>query len=252
MLGGHEIPLFWAVLCGLLFIDNGVLVPSGGDCLRFGRAGRLRYEAGGRIEVRRRDLVLLNPFNPFDRAVLTVRSIGALSVRDYRGSLQQLREGQRGANLLSWLGSGYLLVLVLLGVASLAALYFGVVLAVLAVVHLVVWLASLGVLLRHRAGLGLSGGRVASLMVEALLVPGYLVNLGKRVWFRRSFELPALTLGLWQLGRLQDEHSAELQRLRLGRRIDDIAQSLDHDATAQQWFVEARQCLTTSVPPAGS
>ncbi len=252
MLGGQEILLFWAVLAGLLFIDNGVLVPPGGDCLRFGRAGRLRYDAGGRIEVRRRDLVVLNPFNPFDRAVLTPRSIGALSAVAYRSSLREVREGQRGANLLSWIGSGYLVALVLLGAASLAAVYFGVVLAVLAAMHLGAWLASLAVMLRFGPRLGLSGGRVASLMVEALFVPGYLVNLGKRVWFKRSVELPALTLGLKQLGRLRDEHGIELERLRLARRIDDIAQSLELDATAQHWFEEARQCLKTSVPPAGS
>jgi hypothetical protein len=251
VLGGHEILLFWAVLCGLLLIDNGVLVPPGGDCLRFGRAGRLRYDAGVRIEVMRRDLLMLNPFNPFDRVVLTARSIGRLSVPEFRRSAQQVRRGQRGANGLSWLGSGYLAALVLLALASLE-IYFGVVLAVVAGVHVAFWLASLAVLMRHRARLGLSGSRVASLAIEALLVPGYLVNLGKRVWYRRSFDLPAVTLGLHQLQRVQGEASQELQRLKLGRRLDEIAQSTELDAAAQQWFVEARQCLTTSVPPVGS
>jgi hypothetical protein len=251
VLGGQEILLFWAVLGGLLFIDNGVLLPPGGDCLRFGRVGRLRYDLGLRIEVLRRDLVLLNPFNPFDRVVATTRSIGPLNVAAFGRSARQVRDGQRGANALSWLGSGYLALLVLLGAASLVT-PFGWVLAVLAVGHLMFWLASFAVLLRYRVGLCLSMGRVASLAVEAVLVPGYLVNLGKRVWFRRSFDLPAATLGLRQVLRIRDEPAQDLQRLRLGRRLDEIAQSLDLDPAAQQWFAEARQCLTTSVPPAGS
>lgn len=251
MLGGHELPLFWAVLVGLLVIDNCVLVPAGGDCLRFGRSWRLRYDTGARLEIARRDLVLLNPLNPFDRAAITARSIGPLGLPAFRESARRLRDGQRGANLLSWIGCVYLVVLALLALASLKV-YFGVVLAVLALAHLLLWSASLVVLLRHRARLGLGGGRVASLVIEALFVPGYLVNLGKRVWFKCSFDLPALTVGLRQLGRLRDESARELHRLKLRRRLDDIEQSTEPGTAARQWIEEARQCLTTSALAAGS
>ncbi|MET0335697.1 MAG: hypothetical protein ABW190_15600 [Rhizobacter sp.] len=251
MLLGQEIPLFWAMVCGLLFIDNCVLLPAGGDCLRFGRAGRLRYELGLRIEVLRRDMVVLNPFNPFDRAVVTTRSIGAVGVPEFRSAVKQVQASRAGANALSWLGCVYLVVLAVLAAAS-GAVYFGFVLAVFAVMHLVFWGVALTLLVRRRATLGLSGSRVLSLAIEALFVPGYLVNLGKRVWFKRSFELPAVTLGLRQLGRLRDEGSHELQRGRLSRRLDEIGHSLDVGSPTHQWFLEAQQCLTASTPPAGS
>lgn len=248
---GHEIALFWAVLAGLLIVDNCVLVPPGGDGLKFGRSWHLRYDLGLRIEVLRRDLVVLNPLNTFDRILLTTRSLGSVSAATLRSSVMIVRAGQPGANLLSWLGSGYLAALILLAAAS-PQVYFGFVLAVLALVHLLAWGACLVVLLRHRVRLGLATGRVFSLALEALLVPGYLVNLGKRVWFKRTVDLPALTMGLRQWTRMRDESSRELHRLRLERRIDEIALSLELNAQDRRWCEEARQCLKTSAPWDGS
>lgn len=285
----YEISLFWVAIAGLLFIDNLVLVPHGGDYLKVGRLGRFHYEVGTRFKARRRDLVLLNPLNPFDRLVVTQRSIGTLSPEQLHAARKLLRDTLHGVNLLSWLGSGYLAALVLLAVASLQA-YFGVVLAALAVVHLLTWAACLYVLVSRQPRLLLSRYQTFSLAVEALLVPGYLVNLGKRVWFRHVLDLAALTLGLRQLRRMPDDSARELYGMRMASRLEDVAYELDlsevgtsGDTTAsrpaqwpssastssaqpptppgpvqprprqalQAWLTDARRCLTTLAPPAG-
>lgn len=285
----NDIVLFWIVLAGLLFIDNFVLVPRGGDYLKFGRTGRLNYAPGTRLQARGRDMVLLNPLNPYDRLALTKRSIGPLTPDNLRSSQKLVRDTLGAINLLSLVGSGYLIVLLLLAVLSMWA-YFGLVLAFLAGAHVLAWSACLTVIAKHRQVLRLSRPQAFSLSAEALLVPGYLVNLGKRVWLRQSLDLPALTLGLWQLRRMPVDSARELYADRLARRLDDVAFELSlEDASAEcesaaseptqsplrvstppagqfapssptspqpqqvleVWLTNARRCLTTLVPPAG-
>lgn len=255
----QEIVLFWLVLAGLLAVDNCALVPQGGDHLRFGRRGVLGYDPGTRLQARQRDLVLLNPLNPFDRIVFTQSCIGSPLPAQWRAGRQLVQRGLRAANGLSWLGVAYLAVLAALALASLR-IHFAAVLALLALAHLGVWLAALWLLLRHRRALQLGGGRVFSLALEALLVPGYLINLGKRVWYRHRIEVPGLALGLRQLARMSAGDEQEFYRHRLRQRLDEVAMALgleaaDDEADApggQAWLREARRCLTTSTAPAGS
>lgn len=267
----HEIALFWLVLAGLLFFDNLVLVPAGGDHLRFGRKGKLHYDPGARLEARRRDLVLLNPLNPFDRIALTQRCIGSLTRGQWRSSVRQVKQTLSAVNQLSVLGSIYLLILALLAAASLK-FYFGAVLLALAVAHGSTWLLALWVLVRARKALGLGASRISMLAFECLLVPGYLVNLGKRVWFKHTLDLPGLTLGLRQLKRMKDEEEQALYHLRLSQRLEEVAGAMglgegpNRPSTTEQggataaaphttlraWFQEARHCLTTSAAVAGS
>jgi len=284
----HEIALFWLVLAGLLFFDNLVLVPAGGDHLRFGRKGRLRYDPRSRLEARHRDLILLNPLNPFDRIALTRRCIGKLTPVQWRSSVRLVKDSLGAANRLSMLGSIYLLMLGLLAVASMK-LYFGSVLLALSAAHLSTWLLALWVLVRDRKALQLSTSRASALAVEAMLVPGYLVNLGKRVWLKHELDIPGLTLGLRQLKRMSPCEDQELYHLRLTQRLDEVALAMDlaedpgrtkttegagtstEEGSAQEvragqgaeaasfchltlreWLQDARQCLTTSAPAAGS
>lgn len=259
----QQIVLFWVVLWGLLFFDNFVLVPSGGDYLKIGRRARLLYEPRLRLKARRRDLVFLNPLNPFDRLVVTSRAIGAVTAGQLRTARKLLRTSLGGVDLLSWLGSGYLVVLVVLAAVS-VQFYFGAVLLVLAVAHLVTWAACLLVMLLHRQRLRLTAAKVAGLALEALLVPGYLVNLGKRVWFKQTLDIAALTVGLREIRRMPEDSARELYCLRMTNRLDEIAYELGllvdgppvtpcdqpHHGL-QAWLSEARKCLTTSLPVAG-
>ena len=282
--------LFWAVLAGLLCIDNFVLLPGGTDYLRINRNGSWRYEPGLRLQARHRDLIFLNPLNPFDRLAFTNSAIGQLNPPLLRIARLQVRTQIRCANLLSWIGWGYLLVLSGLACASLW-LYFGDILLTLLVVHFVIWTAAVAVLFANRETLCLSRSRAFSLAFEACLVPGYLVNLGKRVWSGKTLNLPALTFGLHRLSKMPIDSRRELYALQLSRRLDDLAIDLNidsdapfqsetndtHEPTAmalitdteqeaktatcsneaqrdnlRNWLKEARKCLATSAQPAGS
>lgn len=281
-----ETLLFWAVLSCLLFIDNLVLLPGDADYLRFNGSGRWRYEPGLRLQVRQRDLILLNPLDPFDRMAQTNSAIGKLTPQLLRVSRQRVRSTLRHINLLSLIGSGYLLALAGLAGASIW-LYFGDVLLTLLLVHLAIWIAAVAVLFNNRQALCLSRFRAFSLSLEAFLVPGYLVNLGKRVWYRQTLDLPALTVGLRQLKRMPIDSARELYAMQISRRLDELAVDLNIDndpplpldkndtmvpsaavvqkiaktATSsneaqseelRDWFKEARQCLTILVQVAGS
>ena len=282
-----EITLFWLVLAGLLFIDNIVLVPAGGDHLRFGLRGRLRYDAGSRIQALRGDMVLLNPLNPFDRIALTQRCVGSVTASQWRESRRMLKASLGATNQLSVLGSVYLLMLFFLSVASLEV-YFGSILLTLGVAHLGAWLLAMWTLLRAKVALGLENARIFALALEALLVPGYLINLGKRVWFKNQLDLAGLTLGLRQLKRIPPGGDFDLYHLRLTQRLAEVADALDLNdyperevlaigassltnssskpASAVQqgnldvtsssglktWLREARQCLEKSAQVTGS
>ena len=250
------------MLAGLLFFDNLVLLPSGGDYLKVGREARLVYEPKLRFKIRRRDLVLLNPLNPFDRLVTTTHAIGTVTAGQLRAARKLLRTSLRAVRLLSWLGSGYLVVLLVLAAVSMK-FYFGAILLVLAATHAVFWAASIAVMASQRQALNISAARVTGLAFEALLVPGYLVNLSKRVWFKQTLNLAALTVGLRSVRHMPLD-SRELYCLRMASRLDDVAYELglplDEAArgTANNftdstliWLTEARKCLTASHPLAG-
>lgn len=241
-----EIVLFWAVAAGFLVVDNLRLIPSGGDYLRFGRRGTLRYEPGARLEARGRDLIFLNPLNLFHRAALTSSVLGRLEPKQLRAARQSVRSAVPTLNLLSWLGTLYLVLAAAL--ASLSMRFsFALVLASFLGVHLVFWALSAGVLVWRKKKLGLTGRQVAVFVAEGFFVPAYTINLGKRLWFKHTLDLPAMTLGLWQGKSLRDERDQELFVHQLSQRLDLLETSLpDGDAPALRPLItEARACLTT-------
>lgn len=278
-----DVALFWLFLAGLLFLDNFVLIPVGGDYLRFGVRGGFQYDAGSRFQARQRDLVLLNPLNPFDRIVLTRHCAGPVNPSQWRVSRRDVQASLPANNKLAALGSAYLLTLIVLAAASLK-LYFGVVLLVLACSHILTWVLALTILLRNRKLLRLDKVRVVSLALEAFFVPGYLVNLGKRIWFKRRFELAGLTVGLRQLKRMPEGDVRELYHMRLAQRLSEMADDLGIDEFAESnnsagptqsaawsdsvdasplvgrkdaefgcsalelWFRQAKQCVERSAP----
>ena len=241
-----EIVLFWAVAAGFLIADNLRLIPAGGDYLRFGRSGALRYEPGARLEARGRDLIFLNPLNLFHRAALTSSVLGRLEPKQLRAARQRVRRAVPTLNLLSWLGSLYLVLAV--AVASQSMRFsFALVLAAFLGVHLVFWVLCAGVLVWRRQTLGLSGKQASGVVAEAFFVPAYTINLGKRLWFKHTLDLPAMTLGLWQGKSLRDEHAKELFVHQLGQRLDLLETALPEGdvPTLRPLITEARACLTT-------
>lgn len=249
-----EITLFWLVIAGFLLADNLVLVPVGGDHLRFGFRGRLRYRPGTEFQLRGRDLIALNPLNPFDRIALTKAMGGRTSHRPMRFALQSVRRALPGLNALSLIGSAYLLSLMVLALLS-WQIPFGIVLVALATLHLAAWICLLVVTLRYQRGMMLSRYRILVLLVEAFFVPAYAVNLGKRAWYKPRLDLPALVVGLRELRRMPQGPTRELLSLQLAQRLETLANDQDGLALGRDrlpsWIEEARLCLKSSAPSNG-
>jgi hypothetical protein len=213
-----EIVLFWVVAAGFLIADNLVLLPNGRDYLGFGRRGQLVYSAATRLEARGRELVMLNPFNLFHRAAVTTRGLGPLSASGFRAARKQVAQGLPTLNTFAWLGYAYLLFAVGLASVSFAA-HFGSVLAAFLVTHLVFAVVATTLLVRRRKELRLSEYQTLVFAVEAVLVPAYTINLGKRLWRKTVLDLPAMTLGMRQAKRIQDDFDRELALHQLRERL---------------------------------
>lgn len=245
----QEVALFWAVLAGFLLVDNLVLAPPGGDLLKLARHGRLRYIAATRLPWRRRDMLWLNPLNPFDLVVPTRRVAGFIALEPWRDAHRRMRQLQPALQPLAWLGVAYLLALALLLLLS-WHWHFGTVLLLLLGWHLLAWVLGLVLLIRGRRPMALAPEAVVALAAEALFVPAYTLGLAKRAARRREVDLPALSLGLRELARMPAGEDRELRCWQLHSRLEAVL--LDRGlepgeaaapATPGPWAEMARECL---------
>lgn len=255
----HEIALFWAVVAGFLIADNVLLLPSGRDFLRFGRSIGFKYEPRSRLEAMGRDLVFLNPLDLFDRVAITSASVGQINASQFRNAMRMVRHALPRLNAFAWVGYVYLLAIVVLAATSFRV-GFELVLYVFITCHVVFWVLTTSMLLVWRRDLALSGYQAFVYAAEALFVPAYNINMGKRLWFRHTLDLPAFGLGLRQLRSIEDESSREFYVYQLGKRLDDLEAGLglggrgdgfaNDDGSADEtpavikWVNEARSCLT--------
>jgi len=251
----HEIALFWLVVAGFLLADNLVFVPAGCELLRFGRRGAFRYDASARLTAARREVVLLNPLNLFDRALITTRCFGDVEPRQWRQGRSLVRSALASLNGLSALGYFYMLITACLAAVSFH-LPFTLVLLGFVVVHLLMWTLNTAALVALRHRLGLSGYDTFVLCVEAIFVPAYLMNMGKRAVHKKRIAISALGLGLRTLKRTDDEGERELLAIRLrerlqwlgmtqGHEVDDTCAAAPALSSTQQWISRAEACLTT-------
>lgn len=266
-----DIALFWAVIAGFLVADNFLLIPRGGDFLRFDRSGAFKYDPLSRLQAMGRDLVFLNPLNLFDRAAITSSCIGKINASQFRKARHKVRSALPRLDVFAWVGYAYLLAVMVLAVASTrVGVGFELVLFVFIVCHAVFWLLTTSMLLAWRHSLALSDYQTFVYATEALFVPAYNINMSKRLWFRHTLDLPALALGLHQLKSVKDESSREFYVYKLGKRLDDLEADLEmewpeggvsvdeHSENARtmdgkaeetraaiNWLKEARSCLTS-------
>ncbi len=250
-----EIILFWVVAAGFLITDNLVLLPTGRDYLGFGMRGRFVYSAATRLEARGRELVMLNPLNLFQRAAVTTRGLGRLSSADIRSARRQVGQALPTLNTFSWLGYAYLVCAA--GLASLSfAVHFGSVLASFLATHLVFCLVSIILLVRRRKVLNLTSYQTMVFAVEAMLVPAYTINLGKRLWSKRVLDLPAMSLGIRRAKRTRDEFERELAVHQLRERIQmlesaapDDHEEMSRGTAAVSEAREQEECVPIAAEP---
>lgn len=270
----NETALFWLVVAAFLFFDNLIIVPQGCELLRFGRRGLLRYDASSRLSATGREMVLLNPLNLFDRGLVTTKCFGDVEPRKWRQGLELVNAALPTLNGFSTMGYFYLVLVVFLAALSFRIGFTPALIGFVGL-HFLVWVAAVAWLIVRRRQLLLSGLGVLGAAAEALFVPAYLMNLGKRLVYKKRVGISALGLGLRQLKRTVTEDDRvdltwklssrlELLEMTQGHEVDEgspgssnpmdtragdlgatSAEMLAHLSATQQWIMEAKACLKT-------
>lgn len=214
-----ETALFWLVVAAFLFFDNLIIVPHGCDVLRLDRRGAIRYDASNRMSGAGREMVLLNPLDLFDRGLISSRCFGDVQPRHWRQSRAWLKSALPVLNALSILGYFYLLAVVFLAFASFRVGFTPALIGFVSL-HATFWTSALLILILYRGQLQFSGSAVVGAAAEAFFVPAYLMNLGKRLLYKRKAQISCLGLGLRELKRTTDADERELFALRLRQRLE--------------------------------
>ena len=104
----NETLLFWIVLFGFLVFDNFILVQHGKDFVTINKNGRLIYKSRTRTLLMGRDVLVLNPFNLFDRVVCT-NKLKLIERSDvYKAEVTSLRNFTRSLKIFVHVGWAYI------------------------------------------------------------------------------------------------------------------------------------------------
>jgi hypothetical protein len=221
----NETLLFWVILLGFLVFDNLVVVAKGKDFLSISRYGRPYYKYRQRNSFAGRDVVFLNPINLFDRVISTERVTLHEETHRYKRELRSIESLTRGLNSFAYLG--YLYLLFLTSNCYLSFLFgFESVVVILLVGHALIWMLAVSFVLLLLKAQELPKGKVISLLVEALFVPAYLVNLNKKILQLKESRICAIRLHIRALKRVAVE-DAELIRYEL---INQTNAALDEES----------------------
>jgi len=208
-----ETLLFWVTLLAFLVFDNLIVVAKGKDCLSISRRGRPYYRSRQRNSFAGRDVVFLNPVNLFDRIISTERVTLGEDAHRYKRELRSIESLARDLNSFAYLGYLYLLYLVANCYLSFVFGFEAVVINLL-VGHALIWICAVVFVLLLFRGQELPKGKVISVLVEALFVPAYLVNLNKKILRLRESSICALRLHIRALKRVAED-DVELIRYEL-------------------------------------
>jgi hypothetical protein len=238
----RETLLFWTLLLAFLFIDNIITLANGKDALSFDRKGKPYYKFRQRNKFGNRNIILLNPLNLFDRIV----SANELTLRDekyqYKRDLRSIKFLAINTNSFVYLGYFYLFYLIINCYLSFALSFEAVVLNIL-IGHIVAWLCSAFVFALLYKQLSLPLGSVSILLAEALFVPAYLINLGKKISLLKSIEFCTLRFYMRKI-KTTPEVSLELVRYEL---LSQVNSALDGEVDQARiiLFEDYSKCLRT-------
>jgi len=208
-----ETLLFWVTLLAFLVFDNLIVIAKGKDCLTISRRGRPYYKSRQRNSFARRDVVFLNPINLFDRVISVERVTLSEDTRRYKRELRLLESLARDLNSFAYLGYLYFLYIIINCYLSIV-FSFEAIFVNLLVGHLLIWICAVVFAFLFLRAQELPKGKVVSILVEALFVPAYLVNLNKKFLRLRESDICALRLHIRALKRVADDN-ADLIRYEL-------------------------------------
>jgi len=208
-----ETLLFWVTLLAFLVFDNLIVIAKGKDCLTISRRGRPYYKSRQRNSFAGRDVVFLNPINLFDRVISVERVTLSEDTRRYKRELRLLESLARDLNPFAYLGYLYFLYIIINCYLSIVFSFEAIVVNLL-VGHILIWICAVVFVFLFLRAHELPKGKVVSILVEALFVPAYLVNLNKKFLRLRESDICALRLHIRALKRVADD-DADLIRYEL-------------------------------------
>lgn len=208
-----ETLLFWVTLLAFLVFDNLIVIAKGKDCLTISRRGRPYYKSRQRNSFAGRDVVFLNPINLFDRVISVERVTLSEDTRRYKRELRLLESLARDLNSFAYLGYLYFLYIIINCYLSIVFSFEAIVVNLL-VGHILIWICAVVFVFLFLRAQELPKGKVVSILVEALFVPAYLVNLNKKFLRLRESDICALRLHIRALKRVADD-DADLIRYEL-------------------------------------
>jgi hypothetical protein len=235
-----ETILFWVALFAFLIADNLVAIPPGKDFLTVNRLGQPYYKSRQRNLFAAKELILLNPFNLFDRGVMAERLTAQEYRASYKNELRSIAFTAKKLNVLIYLGYAYLTYLLLNCYLSLV-FGFEAVVVHLIVGHLAVWVVASLLVWRNSRLQFMPKAHTLSTLIECLFVPAYLVNLNKKLLRLKHTPLCSLRLYVRQLSRSLDNEK-ELIQYQLDQQIQTALETEIHPSQ-QATLKELQKCL---------
>jgi hypothetical protein len=238
----NETLLFWGVLFAFLLFDNLISIGRDVDCLNVSRKGKLSYKLRNRQIFGGKEIILLNPLNLFDRIIFSSKVTASENVAEYKRELRGIERTAKKINFFVYLGYFYLLILIVNCYASLA-LSFEAIAIELIVCHVVTWVVAVMSVFFLVRDDSLPVRMITIILIEALFVPAYLVNLNKKILVLRKSSICPVRLCVRRF-KTVPEYERELVRYELSRFIQG---SMDEEVSPEK--IEAlkkiEKCLKT-------
>jgi hypothetical protein len=238
----NETLLFWMVLFGFLVFDNFILVQHGKDFVTINKNGRLIYKSRTRTLLMGKDVLVLNPFNLFDRVVCT-NKLNLIETRDfYKREVTSIRNFISSLTIFVYVGWMYIGCLIVCCYLSFSVNFEFVVIPLL-ICHFTAWMITSIALYFWNKNKTISTTKLATQILENLFVPAYIVNLNRKLIQHLSLDISSIRFYVRNLKR-EDSHAVDKIRYELSQLIDSQIE-VEEEPVKLKILEEFKRCLAT-------
>ena len=238
----NETLLFWMVLFGFLVFDNFIFIQHGKDFVSINKNGRLIYKSRTRTLLMGRDVLVLNPFNLFDRVICT-NKLNLIETRDfYKREVTSLRNFIRSLTIFVYVGWAYFGFLIVCCYLSFSVNFEFVVVPLL-ICHLATWIITSIALYFWNKNKTITTIKLATQILENLLVPAYIVNLNRKLIQHLSLEISSIHFYYRNLKR-EDLGDVDQIRYELLQLIESQIE-VEEEPVKLKLLEEYKRCLAT-------
>lgn len=238
----NETLLFWMVLFGFLVFDNFILIQDGKDFVSFNKNGRLIYKSRTRTLLLGKDVLVLNPFNLFDRVVCTNKLNLIETSEVYKREVNSLRNYIRSLTIFVYVGWVYFGCLMACCYLSFSVNFEFVVVPLL-ICHLATWMLTSIAMYFWNKNKTITTIKLATQILENLLVPAYIVNLNRKLIQHLSLDISSIHFYVRNLKR-EDSQDVDKIRYELSQLIDSQIE-VEEEPIKLKLLEEFKRCLAT-------